>query len=92
MGVASTELETASIIWTGIFYREFCKGNHSTNQSILGMSYIGFLSLFEMETLITFILSESSCCIVSYNLATHVHNYSLDSLKYEVSFMESDFI
>jgi len=27
-----------------------------------------------------------------YNLTAHVHNYSVDSLKYEVSFMESDFI
>lgn len=56
------------------------------------MSYIGFLSLFAMVTLITFIHSKSTCCIVSYNLAAHVHQYSLDSLKYEVSFMESDFI
>jgi len=65
----------------GIFYREFCKGNHSTIQSILDMSYIGFLSLFEMGTLVTFINSKSTCCIVSYNLAARVHNYSLDSLK-----------
>jgi len=56
------------------------------------MPYVEFLSLFEMGTLILFIHSESTCCIVSYNLAAHVHNYSLDSLEYEVSFMESDFI
>jgi len=76
----------------GIFDRELCKGNHSTSQSILDMPYIGFLSLFEMWTLIVFIHSKSTCCIVSYNLTAHAHNYSLDSLKYEVSFMESDLI
>jgi len=76
----------------GIFGREFCKGNHSTSQSILDMPYIGFLSLFETGTSIIFIHSKSTCCIVSYNLTVHVHNYSLDSLKYEVSFMELDFI
>jgi len=76
----------------GIFDREFCKGNHSTSQSILDMPYIGFLSLFEMGTLVIFHHSKSTCCIVSYNLTAHVHNCSLDSLKYEVSFMESDVI
>lgn len=90
MGVASTDVKSASIRRTGIFNREFCKGNHSTSQSILDVSYIGYYCLFDMGTLITLIHSKSAYCI-SY-LTAHMHNYRLDSLKYEVSFMESDFM